>query len=459
MGQKHTLAAGGGAVIGEYDLPGSWVSPDLFLDVKKFRLAPALTGHVLKLWLPNRRLRAGTFEVSPSEVRLNRDGSGRFAGIVSFKNFAIPGVGGAKDTPLNATFEVEAIAQANRVFQLRQFIAHLPVTQRAANQATLTGKIDLSQPTAPGGELVLKSEALDLTALTEIFRERQAAGNPEAGGTGLAFRKLVLKTDVKNVFWRDVNATGVRGEFYFDKGLVKVHPLEMRLLGAPLMMDGWVIPNGANTQFGFQLSCDRLPLTPIARQFNPALPAAVDYGELTMDTHVRADAITGEKMRRTLTIRGIEGAAEHLVIRSAVLGRRKLGEEGGGGGGFEDLFSLIGIPLMPVDVVTGGILSEFITFKIEELQQAFVSDVELQLHVDDGVVHHRLTAKGADFRYDTTGRIRLAATWRESPLDQKITIWLAGKHSKKLLITGGLLVEDVQLYPLVESIALRGTLG
>lgn len=445
-----------GKVVGEYDLPGSWVAPALFLDVKKLRLEPLLTEHFLARWLPNRRLRAGTFEVSPSEVRLNGDGSGRFAGIVSFKNFALAGVAGAKDTPLNASFEVEAMAAANRVFQLRQFIAHLPVSARAANQATFTGTLDLSQPTAPTGELVLKSDAIDLTALTEIFREQNGAAKPKADGSGLAFRKFILKTDVKKVFWRELSATGVRGELHLDGRLVKVHPLEMRLLGAPLMIDGWVIPNGANTQFGFQLSCEGLPLTPVARQFHPALPQLADYGELTLHTHVRADAIRGDKLRRTLQIRGIEGAAQNLAIRSAVLGRRKPGKDAED---FFDIFSLIGIPLAPVDAVTGGIFSAFLTFMIDDLQKAFISDLELQLHVEDGVVQHRLSARGTDMGYDTEGKIRLAANWRESPLDQKISIFLAGKHSRKLRITGGLLVDDDKLYPLVEAIPLKGTLA
>ena len=447
-----------GKVFGEYDTTTAWVGPDIFINLKSLMLGPAFTERAVAKWLPGRRVKAGTLTVKQSELRLAEKGAGRFKGSVEFKDFALA----AKDsngsaTPLNASFEIDAIATTNRVFQIKQFTANLPATKKAANQATLNGTLDLSHPRAPTGKVILKSDALDITPLTALLvdgkKTKPAAGTQSS--KRFAFRQFKVGLDVKQIHWRDLNATAVRGEVQLDGPMIKLEPVEMLLQGAPAMVDGWIEPRGNATKFNLQLSCEDLPLTPIARHFNPALGPEVDWGELTLHTHVKADALSGEVFRRTLSIHGIEGEAENLVIHSAVFGRKTKSEDSDA----LNVFSIIGIPLIPVDLLSSGIISDFGAFKMKELNEAYISDLTLDLSIEKSIGHNRLSAQGPLIGFKTEGTFRLAPSWRDTRLQQSLEVLLVGRLAKKLNITGGILIDKDKHYPINITASLEGTLA
>jgi hypothetical protein len=457
-----------GKIIGQYDATAAWVGPDIFINLKSLMLGPAFTERAVAKWLPGQRLQAGTLTVKKSELRLAEKGAGRFKGSVTFKDFALA----AKDpkepaTPLDASLVIDAIATTNRVFHIRQFTANLPATQKAANQATLSGTLDLSQPRAPTGKVILQSDALDITSLTALLMGG-GKSKPTAGTKSphrFAFRQFKVGLDVKQIHWRDLNATAVRGEVQLDGPVVKLEPVEMLLQGAPVMVDGWISPDGNATKFNLQLSCERLPLTPIARHFDPALNPRFDFGELTLHSHVRADALTGEGFSRTLSIRGIDGESANLILRSAILGRKKKAPPNGQPdptllSPVFDVLGAIGIPLGPVDQLAGG-LSEslFGTFKIKELDGAHYSELELDLLIENTIGYNRLSAQGPLIGFKTEGDFRLAPNWRDTRLQQSLEVLLVGRLAKKLNITGGILIDNDKHYPINIRASLEGTLA
>jgi len=274
-----------------------------------------------------------------------------------------------------------------------------------------------------------------------------------------------VRLDVKQIHWRDLNATAVRGEVQLDGPAVKLEPVEMLLQGAPVMVDGWILPSGNATKFNLQLSSERLPLTPIARHFDPALNPKFDFGELTLHSHVRVDALSGETFSRTLSIRGIDGESANLMLRSAILGRIKKAPANGQPdptllSPVFDVLGAIGIPLGPVDQLAGG-LSESLsgTFRIKELDGAHFSELELDLLIENTIGHNRLSAQGPLIGFKTEGDFRLAPNWGDTRLQQPLEVSLVGRLEKKLRITGGILIDNDKHYPLNITASLEGTLA
>ena len=119
----------------------------------------------------------------------------------------------------------------------------------------------------------------------------------------------------------------------------------------------------------------------------------------------------------------------------------------------------IGLPVGALNGVAGGVvglLSE--VFAFEDLKAAFISDLNLKLQVKQGAANYDLKARGHLIGFDSTGQFRLAPNWRESSLQQSIDLLLVGRLAKLMKLTGGLLLDDNQYYPILKNGKLVGTL-
>ena len=462
------LTDANGTVVLNYDVHGEWNEAAKRVVVRRLEAASMAGQWLVDRWLPGRGVRAGTLRFAPETVYVHGE---RFNGSVQLAGFTVRDRSGV-ERKLDSRFDIDARA-VDQVFHITKFTAHLPPSARAENTATIAGRVDLSKPGRVAGKLVLHADALDITPLMDLLFAKAAAA-PKPGSSPAAapvsavapFDNLAIGLDVQKLFWRDINATGLRGEVVLDKGAVKLAPLEMRLLGASAMADGWIIPRGRNTAFSLLINCQKLPLNPIARHFHPDLH--FDLGLATFRTHASAEAIADANFSRTLAIRGVDTESAELTITRAKMGRKPDAKPAPQPPTPKpvapwdplQLLSTLGAPIPTIEGLSGGvvgIMSE--VFPFEDLSGAFISDLRLKLHVRQAAVSYDLMARGHLIGFDSAGQIRLASNWKESKLNQSIDLLLIGSLAKKLRVTGGLLLEDDQYYSILNNGKVAGTLA
>ena len=462
------LTDANGTVVLDYDVHGAWNHAGKRVVVRRLEAAPLTGQWLVERWLPGRGIRAGTIKFAPESAYVHGE---HFKGSLQLSGFTVRDRTGAV-RKLDSRLEIDARAVGDEL-GINRFAIHLPPSARAANTATVMGRLDLTQPSAVTGKLLLNAEALDVTRLMDVLLAE--GGKPPAAAAPIAAPKVPAKSsfagltvglDIKKLYWRDLNATAVRGEVVLDAGAVKLDSVEMNLLGAGTMAEGWIVPRGRggrDTAFSLTLNTLRLPLTPLMRHFHPNLK--FELGEATLRTHAQADAITGPAFSRSLQIRGIDEEIASLTITGAKLGRKLADPEQPAPAkpaGILNIFGSLGTIGMPLETLDGmagdvvGMLGN--VFAIGELKDAFISDVDLKLQVKQGITNYDLTARGHLIGFDSTGAFRLAPNWRDSGLKQSIDIHLIGRLAKRLNLVGGFGVEDDLYYSVLKDSTVLGTL-
>ena len=61
--------------------------------------------------------------------------------------------------------------------------------------------------------------------------------------------------------------------------------------------------------------------------------------------------------------------------------------------------------------------------------------------------------------FKTEGTFELTPDWRDTRLQQSLEVLLVGRLAKKLNITGGILIDKDELYPINITASLEGTLA
>jgi len=462
------LTDANGTVVLDYDIHGAWNHAGKRVVVRRLEAAPLTGQWLVERWLPGRGIRAGTIKFAPESAYVHGE---HFKGSLQLSGFTVRDRTGAV-RKLDSRLEIDARAVGDEL-GIKRFAIHLPPSARAANTATVMGRLNLTQPSAVTGKLLLNAEALDVTRLMDVLLAE--GGKPPAAAAPITAPKVSAKSrfagltvglDIKKLYWRDLNATAVRGEVVLDAGTVKLDSVEMNLLGAGTMAEGWIVPRGRggrDTAFSLTLNTLRLPLTPLMRHFHPNLK--FELGEATLRTHAQADAITGPAFSRSLQIRGIDEEIASLTITGAKLGRKPADPEQPAPAkpaGILNIFGSLGTIGMPLETLDGmagdvvGMLGN--VFAIGELKDAFISDVDLKLQVKQGITNYDLTARGHLIGFDSTGAFRLAPNWRDSGLKQSIDIHLIGRLAKRLNLVGGFGVEDDLYYSVLKDSTVLGTL-
>ena len=71
----------------------------------------------------------------------------------------------------------------------------------------------------------------------------------------------------------------------------------MRLFGAPVMAEGWYLPQGNRTRYAMNFSCDQLPLNELNDYFK--IKRTHNYGLLDARFHVAANALNGPEFQKS----------------------------------------------------------------------------------------------------------------------------------------------------------------
>jgi hypothetical protein len=159
----------GDKTIAGYDFNGSKQGGDYNFEISKFEIGPEFNAKALARWIPEQKIRAGKIQVHQSELILPRIGAGSFQGHIEFNGFVLePGSTRKTPTALDTTLTVDATAK-DRIFQINDFTALLPGTEKTVNKAKVSGKLNLSQMQNPRADLKLYSNELDITPLMDLL--------------------------------------------------------------------------------------------------------------------------------------------------------------------------------------------------------------------------------------------------------------------------------------------------
>ena len=177
----------------------------------------------------------------------------------------------------------------------------------------------------PVANLKLSSDALDITPFMDLLPrekslvESESSITPNEGGLSssaenrptsthtnrFSLKRLSVGLNVKRIHWRDLNATEVTGSVRVEGRKFDFLPLQMRLLGASAMVEGFIVPaSGNNTRYNLNISCQNLPLNPLVHHFHPEND--VEWGRLTANFHAQGEGLTGDSFKRTFTAGGID---------------------------------------------------------------------------------------------------------------------------------------------------------
>jgi hypothetical protein len=423
-----------GDEIASYDIKTSVKDSDYSFNIKSLDLKPPFTSLGLKKWLPNQEVKPGRLTVNESELQLDSKGNGHFKGNIEFSGFAFPSSeSGGEPVRLDSSFIIDAGA-TNHVFSIKRFTANLPPTAKAKNEGTISGHVDLSNPSAPSGRIQLKSDALDITPLVALLKPAKVqtkgktapkpASTPTPPATGLSpvprddqqlssdrfsFHQFSADLDVKQIHWRDLNATDVKGEIVFDGKEYTFRPLQLKLLDAPLMLEGSYLPQSdGRTRYALNISCEKLPISPLVRHFNA--DDRRQWGLLSANLHARTLATQGSDFQRSFKIRGIDQESPAwMFVTGAHWGFR------------EDDF-----------------LVRFIAsaLRVPELLDSKFDTARLNLTADKGKALYDLEAGGPLIRTRVEGTSDLAEDWLDSIVQEDVEIALAPKLAREFKPAG-----------------------
>lgn len=221
-------------------------------------------------------------------------------------------------TPLQARLQVDAGMLQQRA-EVRQFQVTLTPSERAKNELNLTGNVDLSQPEAITGRLLVKADSLDLTRYYDLFAGKAAAKTPDKSGKPtsappapapepeqeppalkLPFRDFTFAVDLGRLYLREIDVAKLLATAKIDGSHVLLKPCQLTLNGAPLSatVDADVGVPGYRYQVDF--NAQALPLVPLVDTFAPDLVGQIG-GQLTASAAIRGAGITGGSLQTNLT--------------------------------------------------------------------------------------------------------------------------------------------------------------
>jgi hypothetical protein len=405
----------GAKTIAEYDFNGSQQHGDYDFHIGSLEVGPEFSVKALAKWIPEQKIRPGKIQIHQSELVLPRIGPGKFKGKIEFNGFMLePGGARQTRTPLDAALTVDATAK-DRVFQINDFTALLPATQKAVNKAKVSGQLNLSQMRNPRADLKLESDELDITPLVELLLNKKPVhlkqSNPISNSSvtnRFALRQFKVGLDLKRLYWRDLVATNIVGRVGLNDRKYSFSPVQMHLMGKPTMIEGYVSAvSGGSTEYELNISCDKLPLNPIVSHFHPE--NKVDWGRLTANCYVKGDALDGETFKRTFIARGVDPSqSAFLEIEDAHWG-------------FTEDDPIIGFIAGPL------------ALDLPELLDSHFNGAKLEIVVERGKADFKLGAQGPLVIAAAKGKGEVGQRFLDTKVDQNIEIALPQILAKKFL--------------------------
>ena len=216
--------------------------------------------------------------------------------------------------PLELVLGLDAGAQGMRL-DLGEVRVGLGKTERADNELTVRGRLDLSPTNAVPSTLEIRSTGLDLTPLYDLLAggpaaaesdpagapapEPAAAGGGEPPAVQLPVRRLTADLDIARVLLREVEISGWKARLELTDGRVALKPFGLSLNGAPVTAD--IDANLGVPGYEYQVRFDAgsIPLTPLVNSFVPDRRGQIG-GTAGARIQLGGAGVTGANLERNL---------------------------------------------------------------------------------------------------------------------------------------------------------------
>jgi hypothetical protein len=232
---------------GTYNLTNDTARARLDLNgINQETLAPYLTSAFDGLKLTEVRV------ATTATAVLDAAGDLALAGDVGITNLVFHAVkSGKSNAPISTRIHVDGSFHG-WLADLRSMRFEFPPTARAANRLELSGSIDFRKDDVMGGNLVLRSEGVDLTPWYDSYAAREtnkvaassaakssaSTNQTEPAAVLLPLEDLVIETKIDRLFLRELSATKLQGILKAGTNEVAVDDLRFRLNGAALEAGG-----------------------------------------------------------------------------------------------------------------------------------------------------------------------------------------------------------------------------
>ncbi|HVV00326.1 MAG TPA: AsmA family protein, partial [Verrucomicrobiae bacterium] len=225
-------------------------------------------------------------------------------------------------TPLEARIGVD-IGLQQKVADVRQIQLGLTPTERAKNEITLSGRLDMTRTNAIEGNLKVASDALDVTRYYDLVSGGQhktkgtAANTGESApaapaaspGSGLpeeepAAEQLPLKNfsaavNIGKLYVRETEVSNFQATASIDGGRVVLKPCALALNGAPVSANADIDLGVKGYKYQAAFDMKAVPLAPLVNSFDPDQKGQIG-GALTAEANLAGAGITGAGLKENL---------------------------------------------------------------------------------------------------------------------------------------------------------------
>lgn len=319
--------------------------------------------------------------------------------------------------PLHVALGLD-VAVSNQVALLHQCSLKLTPTERAKNELSLTGQVNLAQPAAITGNLKLAAESLDLTSYYDLFAGKPAATNStatepaapkpatnqEPAPVQLPFNDFTAEASIGRLYLREVDAADFQTTLRLDGSHIVLNPFKLTLNKAPVSATADLDLSQPGYKYALTFNADGVPVEPLANTFSPTYRGQAQ-GTLIAKLDLKGAGITGRNLRTNLV-----GTADFTFTNANI---QIVGP---------DLKSI----LTPISLV-------LIPMGVPDLLRSPLDHVHANIQAKDGKLEiPGFVAQSPIFRADSTGSIPIADALNDSPLDQPVEISLPREFAAKL---------------------------
>lgn len=414
-------------------------------------------------------------------VSLDMTGSGKFekSGAAEIKadlqvsRFVVDDPSGAlPKTPLALGLSLDA-GQKGSATEVRKFLLDLGKTDKAANQLTIAGKIDMSPSNAAPSTVTIKSDGLDLTTLYGVFAggastnsaaaTKPAASTPAAAGepepVKLPFRQFTADLDIAKIILREVEVSGWKSKVAIKDETVTVDPFALNLNGAPVTAKIAANVGVPGYQYDVQFGADKIQLEPFVNSFMPDRKGQI-HGTLVANAAIKGAGITGASLAKNLG-GGFDFAATNLNLK------------------LEDARSPLIKTLINVVVAipnliknpaaqVGSFLGKLAGTApagsggswVDELQASPIEAITVAADLGGGGVNLKTARiQSRAFLADARGGLKFAPVLTNSPLEIPVSVALQRRLAEKSMLLDPATPTNAVYAPLPDFVTMKGTMG
>ena len=376
-------------------------------------------------------------------------------------------------TPLAAGVTMDASLQPHAA-ELRQLQIALTPTSRAANELNLTGKVDFSRTNAIQGNLLLASDALDLTSYYDLFagkkenapsqsqtsapvpeKSQQPASpeNQEPAAVHLPFTNFVVMADIKHFYLRELAITNFQTTVKIDGGHVLIKPLQLALNGAPASATVDLDLGVLGYKYDVALDGKNLPFAPIVNTFAPERKGELG-GTLTATLQIKGAGITGSSLQKNLAGQFDIGTT-NLNLQVVNVRSRMM----------KILINVIAaVPelLSSPDTAIGSLLGIGGGHGrlMDELQKSPIDVVTARGNAGGGKIKlDQAVVRSAAFEADAQGDVTIEAVLTNSPISIPVTVSLSRQIAGQLNMANAQTPTNQSYVPLPQFFTETGSVG